>query len=362
MIELHQRPQNWLTKLWNLPRVLEGTRVQRHDPCGFCQSRDAETLAAVDYWDLSENKIVKCLNCGQMQLDPMLTREQMELGCKAWYIDQQIHTDIHGQKKGFKGAFRRGVAFAVLLKKKKIFPRTMLELGAGDGYFARGLQYVFPQLKVTCVDIVPEVMDYLENHHGFSTIRAELESLNAQEHGTYDLVVARDVLEHTSQPMTVFKNIHQVLNSDGYFHMVSPNGFEDMWGFYARNQLSKKPAELLINHVSYFDPYSLKLLLKPYFDFETWCIQDLKGVLKRGVGRAVIAEVACAPSIKRSVQKTLEQETQLNQLLSITPEEVLKTPSGYAMWADFKENKRLTLNADTGVGRNIFALLRRTHQ
>ncbi|MGE3973931.1 MAG: class I SAM-dependent methyltransferase [Bdellovibrionales bacterium] len=338
--------------------------IQRRDPCGFCGHTRGSRLALVEYWNLSKNDLVRCENCLQMQVDPMLTDEDMSLGCKAWYISQQLGETTESQKKGLYKAFRRGVAFGVFLKRRGITPNKALEIGAGDGYFSRGLQFVFPHVQVSVLDIVDDVLHYLEKTHGFTPIHARPENLNPAEHGTYDLVMARDVLEHCAQPKLVFENIARILKPQGYLHYLSPNGHEDMWGFYSQYILSQQPTELLINHVNYFSPKKLReVILEKHFQVLDWFNVDFKGVMKRGVGRKISQEVACPVSTQKSVHQMIEQEKQLDHLLQIQPAEVLNgwwnhkflRPLFYVL-SLFKEIPPTRLNADYGIGRNTFCL------
>jgi 2-polyprenyl-3-methyl-5-hydroxy-6-metoxy-1,4-benzoquinol methylase len=357
-----------LQNYFDLPRKPGGDSIKRKDPCGFCESKEAIRLAPVNYWNLSENNLVRCQSCGQMQIDPMLTDKDMSLGCKAWYISQQLGETPESQKKGLLKAFRRGVAFGYFIKRRGIQPKRALEIGAGDGYFSRGLQFVFPEVQISVLDIVGDVLDYLEKTHGFSPINCRPEDLNVAEHGAFDLVMARDVLEHCVQPRKVFENISDILEPGGHLHFLSPNGYEDMWGFYSQYMLSQKPTELLINHVNYFSPKNLReTVLEKHFKILEWFNLDFKGVVKRGVGRAITPEVACPVSTQKSVTQMIEQEKKLEGLLQIHPDEVLSgwwnlfflKPIFY-IFSIFKEIPPFRLNADYGVGRNTFCLAQKS--
>lgn len=231
--------------------------LEKDIDCVFCGRQKAHLISKLDYWDLSRHDLVECVQCSHSQVDPFINPEALQLGCQAYYLfQQQGETEASNANNALR-SFRRGVAFGVQLKIMGHSPQNILELGGGDGYFSRGIQYVFPKAKFTLVDIVPEVLELVKNHHNFKVVLSQPENILDHLDRGFDLVIARDLLEHLQNPTLVLKNISQVLKPEGVFHFICPNGFEDKWPFQVNFELTQTSAPLLINHVHYFNPLTL---------------------------------------------------------------------------------------------------------
>lgn len=237
------------------------TVTHRQEPCRVCGDTQAELVSVIDYWDLQSGNLVECLTCHHSQLDPMITNDNMNLGCHAYYIKECIEIPAEKQKRNLVRSFRRGVSFAFSLKIKGIHPSEILEFGPGSGYFSQGVKFVFPNAQVTVVDIVDQVLKNNQSNHGYSTIKSMADE-PIQCDQRFDLIIARDIIEHVGDVSKMIANIGALLKVGGYFHFITPNGREDYWGHKMNHKLSRSPSELLINHVNYFNGDSLKQLLE----------------------------------------------------------------------------------------------------
>jgi 2-polyprenyl-3-methyl-5-hydroxy-6-metoxy-1,4-benzoquinol methylase len=235
--------------------------IQRKEPCRICGSTEAFLLANIDYWDLQSTDLVQCKKCRFSQLDPMLTPKNQDVGCEAYHIKERFEINEKEQKRNLIRNFRRGVAFGHSLKLKGINPQNVLEFGPGSGYFLEGIKFVFPTVKVTVVDIVQAVLDFNKKEHGYETIKSLADNLNQEHKDRYDLIIARDIIEHVGNIDQMIKNIGDLLCAGGVFHFITPNGHEDYWGHKMCHDILNESSELLINHVNYFDGESLKQLL-----------------------------------------------------------------------------------------------------
>ena len=270
--------------LLNIPRPFDGNMISRVEECKICNEKIGKQIAEVDYWNIRTSKIVKCPKCNHMQLDPMLNETESTLGCFAYYVEEALRTSTSEVLKNYIRNFRRGVVFGYSLKKKNIFPKTVLELGPGSGYFTAGLQFVFNDIDVTVMDINQEILDFNRNHHGFKPLLATPDELAKENIGKFDLVLARDLLEHVSDISKVIQNVNLYLQPNGYFHFITPNGHEDIWKHYLTFSLTKSHSELLINHVNYFDGQGLKnlLLQKGFLSIEYYTYQFKTTIRGRG--------------------------------------------------------------------------------
>ncbi len=247
--------------LRKIPAVIEGKLIERDESCRVCNENKGVLVAAIDYWDIKTSRLIKCSKCNHIQLDPMLTDSETSKGCYAYYIEESLRTSNKEQIINCVRNFRRGVVFGYSLKRKKIFPRSVLELGPGSGYFAEGLKFVFPKIEITVMDINMEIINFNQEHHHYKIIHQTPENFLAEYVEKFDLVIARDIIEHVANITNVLKNVNRYLSPNGYFHFITPNGHEDVWKHYLTSILTHSASELLINHVNYFDGKGLKKLL-----------------------------------------------------------------------------------------------------
>lgn len=342
------------------PQLL-GPERERVDACGFCGSRKALWLSRADYWDLAEVSLVRCTDCGLLQLDPMLKGDVAARGCLALYRHQQSGETAKSRRRGLYRAFRRGVAFAVELKRKGVEPTRVLEVGAGDGYFLKGLQYVFPRAEFTCVDVVAEILDAMRTQHGFKTIQSAVEDLNPAVVGRYDLVVARDILEHVTLPGKVLETISHVVSPGGYFFFITPNGWQDAWQMFSRWKMDQVPSEILINHVNYFDPVSLRRKVEALgMKIQDWYIYDLK-TFWRGAGWRLIERHKAQRSAKRSAKQVIDATKNLTSSFAAVVERSI--PSAYRIsflrpilmfYCWFKHTSFVRVDPSTRIGEEIY--------
>jgi SAM-dependent methyltransferase len=244
--------------LKKIPASLEGTIITREEECRICKEKEGKQIGTVDYWDIKNSKIVKCEKCGLAQLDPMLTEEETSKGCLAYYIEESLRVSQKEQEKNLVRNFRRGVLFGYSLKRRNIRPNDILELGPGSGYFSEGIKFVFPEANITIMDVNKEVLEFNQRQHQYNTIQSVPENYVPELENSFDLVIARDIIEHVVDVSKVIQNVNKYSRPNGYFHFITPNGHEDVWKHYLTAQFTDSNSELLINHVNYFDGKGLE--------------------------------------------------------------------------------------------------------
>jgi hypothetical protein len=114
--------------LKGIPAIMEGMPVERFEPCRICNETIGKKLAVIDFWDIKTSNLIKCTQCGHIQLDPMLSDVETSKGCLAYYIESTLRTSAHGRSKNCLRNFRRGVVFGYSLNQ------------IGD-YCVKGLSY-----------------------------------------------------------------------------------------------------------------------------------------------------------------------------------------------------------------------------
>ncbi|MBC7371709.1 MAG: class I SAM-dependent methyltransferase [Bdellovibrionaceae bacterium] len=235
---------------------------RRLEKCSLCESEQGFVVSKVDFWDLQTSELVQCQDCLHIQLDPKLTPAATSEGCLAYYIRESYGISQREQGRNRLRNFRRGVLFGRSLIHLNIQPKQVLECGPGDGFFLQGLKFVFPNIEITVLDIVEEVLKACREVHGYRTILGSPDSPELKSETLFDLIVARDVIEHVNDLQTMTDNLKRLLTPKGYFHFITPNGYEDVWGHFVLWKTQKKKSELLINHVNYFEGHSLESYLQ----------------------------------------------------------------------------------------------------
>lgn len=253
-----------ILRLFNIPRALQGRPYTRLETCNVCGGTAGLKIGAVDFWDLQEAIIVKCSDCNHIQLDPRLSPEHTETGCTAYYNYESLNTSSHEKLRNNLRNYRRGILFGFKLKKQGFSPEKLLELGPGSGYFSLGIQHIFPACKVTVMDVVDQVLEKNRRDHHFEICKGNIEDCHLLGEQKFDLIIARDILEHINDISCAIENIAFLLQKGGLFHFWTPSGHEDVWGHYLFWINTGKPSELLINHVNYFDGQGLLNLLQKY--------------------------------------------------------------------------------------------------
>lgn len=350
------------------PVRAEGDLVKRVDSCSFCSATTGFNVATADYWDLTRVSYIRCSQCELIQVDPMLSREITAKGCEAYYWRELVREGKRNRKKNMTRSFRKGVYFGRILKKRGISPKQILEAGPGDGYFSRGVQFVFPDAAITCLDIVDVVLKDIKARHGFSTLLGTPEELiHLIKQPRFDLIIARDIIEHVGDPSRVFEAFSQALLPGGHFHFITPNGYEDIWTAYCHTRIKGLPSEMLINHVNFFPPLSLRQNLLGFgFEPLLWFIYDFNGT-RWGRARRISKGQMAPTSKKLSARATIEScQNSPDSKFEIQDHEIMKRwwlrPShrwityAYCFW---KEKHRFTLPADIGIGHEIFGLFKK---
>lgn len=353
--------------LKKIPASFKGEIIERQEECRICNEKIGKQIGEIDYWDIKNSKIIKCEKCGLAQLDPMLTQEETSKGCLAYYIEESLRTSKKEQERNLLRNFRRGFLFGISLKRKNIYPKNVLELGPGSGYFSDGLKFVFPDAKITVMDVNKEVLLFNEHHHQYSTIEATPENHIPELENKFDLIIARDILEHVIDIAKVIENVRSYSKNNGLFHFITPNGHEDVWKHYLTFNYQSAKSELLINHVNYFDGKGLlNFLLKKDFLPVNYYTYNFKST-RQGQGEKVSEELMAAASQKKSGDFYIEKKINKVKEIDFDKKTVLNK------WYINKSRKFITymiswyhhanivkLSPELNVGHEIYGLFKIT--
>lgn len=165
--------------------------------------------------------------------------------------------------RGFVKSFRRGSAFARKylsdFRTSNETP-TVLEVGAGDGYFSAGIQAEIPGATIWLIDVVKELVDYYNSTHDCVAIQGEFENSIPPDQ-KFDLIIFRDLLEHVREPSHFLACVNRAAKPGAKIFFITPNGREDFWMINQRFMKTGQSTLLLLNHFHYFLPSTLERMM-----------------------------------------------------------------------------------------------------
>lgn len=112
-------------------------------------------------------------------------------------------------------------------------PRRVLEIAAGDGALCaclaeRGIEVVANDLRG---DYLRSALTSFRNSENVRVEEGNLFELDAEKTGTFDLIIACEVMEHVAHPDELLRKMHALLSPGGRILLTTPNGD------YLRNRL-----------------------------------------------------------------------------------------------------------------------------
>lgn len=121
------------------------------------------------------------------------------------------------------GRMRALVAFEDL---KRLGPRRLLEIAAGDGRLAAALAKA--GCEVVLNDLRPGgLVESLARYGAANSVTVapgDLFGLSAETLGLFDVVVAREIIEHVAHPDTLLTHLAGFLRPGGTLYLTTPNG------------------------------------------------------------------------------------------------------------------------------------------
>ncbi len=121
---------------------------------------------------------------------------------------EQFQTKKYRSKNPLKRAMiRRFVATVHRLLERTGEPKSVLEIGIGEGFLSGSLLERFPEAKLTGVDIKQDDLELLKKKFpAIETHCASIYELQALPTG-YDVVICAEVLEHLEDPARALRQL-----------------------------------------------------------------------------------------------------------------------------------------------------------
>lgn len=142
-----------------------------------------------------------------------------------------------------------------LCDKYKNEMKSLLEVGAGFGSFCLEMQSTKKFNRIVAIEPTPELAATCRKKN-IETIESSIEDIDFSTE-KFNVVVNFEVIEHLFSPKEFLLQVKNILNNNGLLILSCPNGM----GFDIK-LLKDKSHTIDHEHLNYFNPHSISLLLK----------------------------------------------------------------------------------------------------
>lgn len=189
--------------------------------CLLCGCKDDFEI----YTD-ARNRVVMCNHCTLVYLNPRMSDEEY----RAFYKDsyQISRHEIHGYQEAVgrlekKGSYERKIRRFEFFKDCLNEKSDVLEIGAGMGTLLKVIKD-----KVNCqvrgIEISELAARVANEYYNVPVTNGTLEEYIAQDaKKRFNFIILHHVLEHFTNPLSVLKQLNNILSNSGYLYIAVPN-------------------------------------------------------------------------------------------------------------------------------------------
>jgi SAM-dependent methyltransferase len=153
------------------------------------------------------------------------------------------------------GAVEKANSVEWLLRKHRLRPRSLWELGCGTGAIICELQRRGVAQEYTAIDYSPDAINYLkETSSGINCVTADITDPSFKIAGDVDVVVLSHVIEHLEDPLSILRSIALRVHPR---HIVVEVPLEDLW-FGRFKNLFRDRLVSNTGHVQFYTPSSFR--------------------------------------------------------------------------------------------------------
>jgi SAM-dependent methyltransferase len=272
------------------PKALETVSV----PCPLCGSVSDSPFATVNGY-----RIARCARCSFLFVNPRPTEKSLGV------LYSSRKNPYHSES--FEPLARESGVLSQVIRRIHAYSAggDLLEVGCGRGDLLRVARTA--GFSVTGCDFFG---GRKPDEAGIAFFDGDLRQARFPD-ASFDVVINRNLLEHTFDPGVEMQEIRRVLKPRGHLYLKVPNvRFDHGWRcrlLFGARHLLEPPY-----HLNYFDPSSLKrLLTRSGMDFLTWWIERPSG------------EKRWSANVPREVFYRLAQACYLVSAGSVFPQVVL---------------------------------------
>ncbi len=239
-------------KLCDIGRLLLRRKEFVEVPCPACHGvkfKRTYQKYGLDY--------LTCKQCDTLYISPRPTPEVLE----EMYRNSEVYAywnkhiyPASEEKRRAKMYVPRVDRLLSLCEKFKVQKDSILEIGAAFGTFCEELRARNYFQKIVGLEQTPDLAEACRKK-GFDVIEIPLEKVTLQN--AFNVIASFEVIEHVFSPQDFIRSCYSLLKPGGMLILTCPNGK----GFDVQmlGALSKTVDH---EHLNYFNPKSLELLLK----------------------------------------------------------------------------------------------------
>jgi 2-polyprenyl-3-methyl-5-hydroxy-6-metoxy-1,4-benzoquinol methylase len=186
-------------------------------PCGLCDSR-----AKVCLYKKFDLCISQCTQCGFIFAAPRLPREEIWKRYSSEYFWKEYlpALGVHEVGMGYDQAVHRNAGLLSIISRHAQPPGTLLEVGAGAGFFLKAAQEI--GWTVSGTEVMAAAVQFSRTELNLEITQASAEEMTFGKH-SFNVVVMLEVIEHLVDPVRALQSIHHVLRPEGLLVLSTPN-------------------------------------------------------------------------------------------------------------------------------------------
>lgn len=199
--------------------------IQTHPVvCGVCGSADAKPLfSGIDrlHGFKGTFQYVQCKNCGLVYMNPQISFEDVKAFYPCDYAPYKSGLgDTRKSKKISKSGLKKNRLPKPLLQKLNK-NSSVLDVGCGNGKFLGEIKQVFG-CSVYGVDMSEEAVKTAKEDYGIDVFLGVITAAPFPP-GSFDVITARQYLEHVYNPQEVLQVFFRLLKPGGLCLIYTPN-------------------------------------------------------------------------------------------------------------------------------------------
>ena len=224
--------------------------------CLFCGHQDVSLDCQISVRGMLDADVSRCERCGLLYVNPPPTPTQIAHLYDACYWDPPFMGAREASRR-YHRQHRWGAVYAQQLRRISRKGR-MLEIGCGPGFFLKGVAD-HCDWEVEGVDVADVVAPFAREKLGIRITQGRFEDVPFADE-QFDVILARDVLEHVSHPMVFLRATHRVLRPQGRLELRVPNGPFDLAP--ARRAFKHgRRTEMSAGHLLFISPRALRAMV-----------------------------------------------------------------------------------------------------
>jgi 2-polyprenyl-3-methyl-5-hydroxy-6-metoxy-1,4-benzoquinol methylase len=231
--------------------------TQTYEPCVFCGHDDVVLDCRISVRGVLDADVTRCPGCGLLFVNPPPTSEKIAQLYDATYWDPP-KVGAREASRRYRRQYRFGAAYGRGLERRLRAGR-MLEIGTGLGFFLKGVAD-HCDWDVQGIDTADGIEAFAREKLGLKVAQGRFEEAQFAD-GQFDLVRAKDVLEHVPYPMPFLEDVRRMLRPRGRLELWVPNGPLDLAAARRAFKAGVR-ADMGAGHLLFMAPHVLRAMTR----------------------------------------------------------------------------------------------------